>query len=62
MWYHDVGQFYFYDTKQFLKLNGDISEQILPVFVSELEVQDIDNEDDWKIAELKYRLMNGKKD
>lgn len=62
VWYHDVGQFYFYDTKQFLKLNGDISEQILPVFVSELEVQDIDNEDDWKIAELKYRLMNGKKD
>ncbi len=24
--------------------------------MDELEVQDIDNETDWKIAELKYRL------
>jgi len=22
-----------------------------------MEVQDIDNEDDWKIAELKYKLL-----
>jgi len=25
--------------------------------VSELEMQDIDNEVDWKLAELKYRLL-----
>lgn len=56
-WYHDAGQFYIYDTGQYLRLNGAVSENIMPVFVSELQVQDIDNEDDWKIAELKYRLM-----
>lgn len=56
-WYHDAGQFYIYDAKQYLRLNGAVSENIMPIFVSELQVQDIDNEDDWKIAELKYRLM-----
>ena len=59
-WYHDAGQFYVYNTEQFRKANGVISEQIMPIFVSELEVQDIDSEDDWKIAELKYQLMVGK--
>lgn len=56
-WYHDAGQFYIYDTGKYLRLNGAVTENIMPVFVSELQVQDIDNEDDWKIAELKYRLM-----
>jgi|GEM_PF-5521124 len=27
------------------------------VIMSELEVQDIDNLEDWKIAEFKYKLM-----
>ena len=61
-WYHDAGQFYIYNTEQFCKTIGVISEQIMPIFVSELEVQDIDSEDDWKIAELKYQLMVGKKE
>ncbi len=26
--------------------------------VSELEVQDIDNETDWRLAEIKYKLIN----
>lgn len=57
-WYHDAGQFYIYDTKRFLEEKGVISGEIMPIFVSELEVQDIDSEDDWKIAELKYQLMS----
>ena len=61
-WYHDAGQFYLYDVKQYLELNGAVYENIMPIFISQLQVQDIDNEDDWKIAELKYRLMEGKKD
>ena len=32
--------------------------KILPLELSELEVQDIDNEVDWKLAELKYQLIN----
>ena len=33
---------------------------ILPLVVSELEVQDIDNQTDWEIAEMKYCLMKDK--
>lgn len=55
--YHDAGQFYIYQSQEFLKNNGIITEDILPMVLSDLEVQDIDNEEDWKIAELKYRLL-----
>lgn len=59
--YHDAGQFYIYDAKKYISAGGRISEGIMPIFVSELQVQDIDNEDDWNIAELKFRLMHQKK-
>ena len=29
----------------------------VPIVFSETEVQDIDDMDDWKIAEIKYQLM-----
>ena len=53
--YHDAGQFYFYRVCEDLKF--DVMNPA-PLIVSELEVQDIDNETDWKIAEIKYKLMN----
>ena len=56
--YHDVGQFYVAKTESFLKNKGIMVGQILPMELSELEVQDIDNEVDWKLAELKYQLIN----
>jgi N-acylneuraminate cytidylyltransferase len=31
---------------------------ILPYVIDEMEVQDIDNESDWKIAEIKYRKLH----
>lgn len=55
--YHDAGQFYIYDIDRYCAINGSVSEGIRPLIVSDLEVQDIDNEEDWKIAELKYQLM-----
>lgn len=55
--YHDCGQFYGYDTKSFIQTKGQIWENVVPVIMSESEVQDIDNEEDWKIAELKYQAM-----
>ena len=48
--YHDAGQFYIYRTDDFKRLKGLIMEGIVPIIVDELEVQDIDNETDWKIA------------
>ncbi len=58
--YHDAGQFYFYNIFQYLKINGKIETGIVPIIVSEMEVQDIDNENDWKLAELKYSLLKRK--
>ncbi len=56
--YHDVGQFYMFRTERFRVNKKLMVGKILPLVVSELEVQDIDNETDWKIAEMKYGLMN----
>lgn len=55
--YHDCGQFYFLKTKELLQQNKLVLNNMVPMIVSELEAQDIDNEDDWKIAELKYKYM-----
>lgn len=57
--YHDAGQFYVYHTEKYLECNGKVASGVMAITVSDLEVQDIDNEEDWKIAELKYRLMKG---
>lgn len=53
--YHDCGQFYVMKVDNVLN-NVEI-KKTLPLVVSELEVQDIDNEEDWKIAEMKYKMM-----
>lgn len=55
--YHDVGQFYVFRTEAFRRNKKLMVGNILPMIVSEMEVQDIDNETDWEIAEMKYRLM-----
>ena len=57
--YHDCGQFYCYDVEKYRSVRGQIDTGIIPYIVSELEVQDIDNETDWKLAEMKYRMMKG---
>lgn len=55
--YHDAGQFYLFYTESYRKNGNLLLGKILPLVVSELEVQDIDNLTDWEIAEMKYRLM-----
>ncbi len=56
--YHDAGQFYFYKMASFNSKKPDYYS--MPVIYPESEVQDIDNLEDWKIAELKYKLMTEK--
>ncbi len=55
--YHDCGQFYVYDVKKYRACKGDLPDGYFPIEVSELEVQDIDNMSDWKLAEIKYQMM-----
>ena len=59
--YHDVGQFYVFRTEAFERNRKLMLGNILPFVISELEVQDIDNESDWEIAEMKYRILKEKK-
>ena len=56
-YYHDCGQFYCCRTAPFLQYGTTDLPGMLPMIMSELEVQDIDNPDDWAIAELKYQQM-----
>jgi N-acylneuraminate cytidylyltransferase len=53
--FHDAGQFYFYKLESFFGKKENYYS--LPVEFPESEVQDIDNLEDWTIAELKYDLM-----
>lgn len=55
--YHDVGQFYLFYTAAFQQNKKLMVGNILPYVVPETEVQDIDNQTDWEIAEIKYRYM-----
>ena len=57
-YYHDAGQFYTFDIPQ-LKINQTLfAELTRAVILSELEVQDIDTLEDWKLAELKYQAIH----
>lgn len=57
-YYHDAGQFYFIKTDAMISQHTLVPEKTAPLIMDEMEVQDIDNMDDWNIAEIKYRLMN----
>ena len=56
--YHDAGQFYLFRVPNFKKNKRLMVGNILPLEVSEMEVQDIDQITDWEIAEIKYRLLH----
>jgi pseudaminic acid cytidylyltransferase len=54
--FHDAGQFYWWKTTEFLSAGSLVGPKTAPFEVSELEAQDIDNEVDWTVAEMKFRL------
>ncbi len=54
--YHDVGQFYCFRVEAYRRNRKLMLGNILPFILSEMEVQDIDNQTDWEIAEMKFRL------
>lgn len=57
--YHDAGQFYCLRVSSFLKQKRMVMDKTIPFELPELEVQDIDNAEDWEIAEVKYRILHG---
>ena len=56
--YHDAGQFYCFRTESFLRQKRLVMDKTIPFELPELEAQDIDTEEDWEIAEVKYRVLN----
>lgn len=58
--YHDVGQFYCVNVESFREQQVLVMEKTVPLIMSELEIQDIDTEEDWKLAELKYQMLKEK--
>lgn len=58
--YHDSGQFYWVKTASFQKQRQLIAERTSPMVIPEWEVQDIDTEDDWVMAEIKYQILQSR--
>lgn len=59
--YHDVGQFYFAKTASLLSEKTLFTTKTAMVELSEMEVQDIDTPEDWKVAEFKFKYLGSKK-
>lgn len=56
--YHDAGQFYAMRIDSFRTQKRLVMDKTIPMEMPEIEVQDIDSEEDWQIAEVKYRVMS----
>lgn len=58
--YYDAGQYYCGNTKLFLNNTntGLLTQNTRCIITSPLKYHDIDNEEDWKLAEIKYIKMN----
>lgn len=57
--YHDAGQFYCLRVKSFLEQRALVMDYTVPLILPEMEIQDIDTEEDWELAQVKYRMRHG---
>lgn len=57
-YYHDCGQFYCMRVERFMEQKAMWMKDITPFIQDEINVQDIDTEEDWKIAEIKYQVLH----
>lgn len=56
--YHDAGQFYWMSAQACLDRTPTFAGRAGGIVVEETEVQDIDTDTDWRLAELKHRLIH----
>ena len=54
--YHDCGQFYFWKVDDYVNNTTGIWNTV-PYIMLEEETQDVDNESDFRIAEMKYKVF-----
>lgn len=55
--YFDVGMFYFCKTDKMYECKSLIPKNTVAYIISEDECQDIDTQEDWAMAEMKYRII-----
>lgn len=55
--FHDAGQFYWYRVSPCLQNQFRMTNQVGAIMLPPWQVQDIDTLEDWKMAEIKYQLM-----
>lgn len=56
--FHDCGQFYWLHVDRFIEARRVFTENSGAIELPSTRVQDIDTEDDWRIAELKYKFLH----
>ena len=56
--FHDVGMFYFSRVEDLLKNKRLVGKKAAYIEMDESQIQDIDNDSDWKMAELKYKVLH----
>ena len=55
--FHDAGMFYTFNVERLLESKSLRTENTFGISISEMCAQDIDDENDWSLAELKYKLF-----
>lgn len=58
--YHDAGQWYWFRTAPFRSCGQLFGAACAPIILPETEAQDIDHEEDWRMAELKFKVLKEK--
>jgi N-acylneuraminate cytidylyltransferase len=56
--YYDAGMFYTFNTAAIYKNKNLRTDNTFPIEINELNAHDIDSEDDWELAELKYKRIH----
>ena len=58
--YHDAGQFYWLRVEAFTSQQELVTSDTAAMVLPEAQVQDIDTDSDWLLAELKYRVAHNR--
>ncbi len=59
--YHDAGMFYTFDVAALFQNRSLRTENTTAIIIDELQAHDIDSEIDWKLAEMKFKLVADEK-
>ena len=58
--YKDAGQFYWLNVTAFMNKKTILTDNTSYIILKEIESEDIDTEEDWEIAEIKYQILKRK--